>query len=105
MEPAEAFDVEVVVAGAGRVTRTRVRVAPGATVAEALDRSRALAHHPELEAVALGYAIFGRVVPPSHVLEPGDRIEVLRPLLYDPRERRRALAREGRSLGRSARGG
>ena len=105
MEQAEAFDVEVVVAGEGRVTRVSVRVEPGTTVTGAVARSRALAEHPALDPGSLGYAIFGRVVRPERTVEAGDRIEVLRPLVHDPRERRRALARKGRSVGRSARGG
>lgn len=97
--------VTVIVAGEGRVTRHRVAVGPGTTVVEAVERSGALAEHPGLDPAALGYAIFGRVVRCDHAVEEGDRIEVLRPLLHDPKARRRALAREGRTLGRSARGG
>jgi uncharacterized protein len=96
--------VTVVVAGEGRLTRRRLEVEPGTTVAEAVARSGALAEHPELDPAALGYAIFGRAVRPQQPVEAGDRIEVLRPLVHDPRSRRRALAREGRTLGRSARG-
>jgi len=37
-------------------------------------------------------------VPRDRVLAAGDRVEVLRPLVEDPKERRRRLAREGRSM-------
>jgi putative ubiquitin-RnfH superfamily antitoxin RatB of RatAB toxin-antitoxin module len=104
MAPADTLAVTVVVAGEGRITLTRVEVAPGSTVAEAVELSGALAGHAGLDPGRLGFAIHGRAVRPEQGVEAGDRIEVLRPLLHDPRDRRRALAREGRSLGRSARG-
>jgi putative ubiquitin-RnfH superfamily antitoxin RatB of RatAB toxin-antitoxin module len=106
MGPAEAVAVAVtvVVAGADRLTRRQLVVAAGTTVAEAVRRSGALAEHPGLDPAALGYAIYGRAVRADQTVEEGDRIEVLRPLVHDPKARRRALAREGRTLGRSARG-
>lgn len=103
MAQAETLRVTVIVAGQGRITQRQVEVAAGATVAEAVLRSGALAEHPELDPARLGFAIFGRAARPEQAIESGDRIEVLRPLVHDPRDRRRALAREGRTLGRSGR--
>lgn len=100
----DAAMVTVIVAGEGRLTRRRVAFEPGMTVAETVGRSGALDEHPELDPATLGYAVFGRTVRPEQPVEAGDRIEVLRPLAQDPKARRRALAREGRKLGRSARG-
>ena len=78
---AERLVVTVVLAAvAGPVVRA-LSVEPGTSVADAVARSGALAADPGL-----------------------DRVEVLRPLIHDPRDRRRALARQGRSIGRSARG-
>ncbi len=99
----EQLRVTVVVAGEGRITVRRVVVEGGATVAAAVRSSAALEEHPALDPARLGYAIHGRAVEPGQPVEDGDRVEVLRPLLQDPRERRRALAKAGRSLGRSAR--
>jgi putative ubiquitin-RnfH superfamily antitoxin RatB of RatAB toxin-antitoxin module len=42
---------------------------------------------------ALTIAIWGSVVDHSHQLRDGDRIELLRPLLVDPKEARRRRAR------------
>ena len=44
--------------------------------------------------------IFGTVVGRDHRLADGDRIERLRPLAADPKEQRRRLARQGRTMGR-----
>lgn len=57
-------------------------LAPGATVAEAL----------ALAAIDAPVAIFGERVTPSRVLEDGDRVEVLRPLVADPKDARRRRA-------------
>jgi hypothetical protein len=64
----------------------------GATVADAL---RAVAAQPpfdqlDLEAVPVG--IFGDRVARGRALEPGDRVEIYRPLVIDPREARRRRA-------------
>lgn len=106
MGPGEAgtATVTVIVAGEGRLTRRRLVVEAGTPVAEAVGRSGALEAHPELDPATLGYAIYGRSVRPDQPVEEGDRIEVLRPLVHDPKARRRELARAGRTLGRSARG-
>ena len=46
--------------------------------------------------------IFGTVVGQDHRLADGDRIELLRPLAADPKEQRRRLARQGRTMGRGS---
>ena len=101
---AERLVVTVVLAAvAGPVVRA-LSVETGTSVADAVARSGALAADPGLDPARLGYAIYGRAVRPEQPVEDGDRVEVLRPLIHDPRDRRRALARQGRSIGRSARG-
>ncbi|HHW4678127.1 MAG TPA: RnfH family protein [Xylella sp.] len=41
---------------------------------------------------AVSYAVFGVLVKSDHVLCDGDRLELLRPLLIDPKEARRRRA-------------
>ena len=65
-----------------------------ATVAEAVARSGLLQQFPELGDRPLACAIFGRAVADSHLLRADDRVEILRPLQADPKERRRAAARD-----------
>ena len=47
------------------------------------------------------FAIFGQVVDPTQQLRPGDRVEILRPLLVDPKEARRRAASPSRPRERS----
>ena len=103
---AEAIAIIVACAEADRQTVLPLSVPAGCTAWEAVERSGVLARHPGIEAAACSVGIFGVEVPRGRVVAAGDRVEVLRPLPEDPRERRRRLAREGRSMSaRSARRG
>jgi putative ubiquitin-RnfH superfamily antitoxin RatB of RatAB toxin-antitoxin module len=102
----ERLAVEVACAEAGRQTVIALEVPVGCTAGEAVGRSGIFGQHPALDAAACGIAIFGRQVSRDHVLVAGERVEVLRPLAEDPKDRRRRLAREGCSMrARSAGGG
>jgi len=100
--PAERIAIQVVCAEAGRQTVLKLEVPAGCTAAQALVQSGILASHPGIDAARCGLGIFGREVAHDHRLRDGDRVEVLRPLQDDPRERRRRLARQGRSGKKSA---
>jgi uncharacterized protein len=91
--------VSVAYAERDRQTVIELKVAAGTTVAEAVERSGIRTRHPGISAgAALG--IYGRIVAPSTVLEDGDRVELYRGLPADPKDKRRQLAREGRTMGR-----
>jgi putative ubiquitin-RnfH superfamily antitoxin RatB of RatAB toxin-antitoxin module len=95
---AERIAVVVACAEADRQTVLPIEVPAGCTAAEAVERSGILALHPAVDWPACAVGIFGQEVSRDRVLQAGDRVEVLRPLPEDPRERRRRLAREGRSM-------
>ncbi len=99
---AETFRVIVAFAEADRQTVLAVEVHAGTTAWEAIEQSGILARHPGLAAGDCGVGIFGREVARGQVLRDGDRVEVLRPLTDDPRERRRRLARAGRTIGQDS---
>jgi putative ubiquitin-RnfH superfamily antitoxin RatB of RatAB toxin-antitoxin module len=63
----------------------------GLTVAAILEASGFLQHYPEIQTLAVG--IFARQVTPDSLIKPGDRVEVYRPLLLDPKEKRRKKAK------------
>jgi putative ubiquitin-RnfH superfamily antitoxin RatB of RatAB toxin-antitoxin module len=103
---AERIAVVVACAEPDRQTVLALEVPAGCTAGEAVDRSGILARHPAIDPATCGVGIHGAEMARDHVLRAGDRVEVLRPLAEDPRERRRRLARQGRSMsGRSAGGG
>ena len=91
MGPAEAAGLVVeVVYGAAphQVDLSTLRLAPGATVADALQASGLLQrHHLVLEGLDVG--VWGRACSLQAPLRDRDRVEVYRPLLVDPKEARR----------------
>lgn len=68
------------------------QVPEGCSVGEALLASRLHQELPELVFEDGKVGIFGKAVKLSQPLRAGDRIEVYRPLLVDPREARRRKA-------------
>ena len=90
--------VSVAYAEPERQSVLELEVPSGTTALEAIARSRIRELHPGIAAdAALG--IHGRVVGGGEVLAAGDRVEIYRPLPADPKDTRRRLAREGRTMG------
>lgn len=70
----------------------RLMLQEGTTVALAIQQSGLLQRHPEIDTLPTG--IFGAQVPLTQVIKEGDRIEIYRLLLIDPKEKRRLRARQ-----------
>ena len=70
----------------------------GSSAMHALEASGLFERYPALKALPDGIGIHGRRVEPDVTLEEGDRVEVYRALLVDPKEarRRRAAAKASR---------
>ena len=85
--------VEVVYALPDRCWRVAVTLPPGACVADALAAADLPARVPGLAPDASMLAVFGRTATLDTALHEGDRVEVLRPLLADPKDARRERAR------------
>lgn len=81
--------VEVIQAWPGRFEAATVELPEGACVADAITAAAL----PESEAIA-GHAVFGMAATPRTSLRDGDRVELLRPLLLDPKEARRRRAQK-----------
>ncbi|MCI0517299.1 MAG: RnfH family protein, partial [Woeseiaceae bacterium] len=64
-----------------------------ATVADAIELSGIVSHFAEVNLADLQAGIWGHPVERRHRLEDGDRVELYRPLLTDPREARRQRAK------------
>lgn len=72
------------------------------TAGRAVELSGMLDRFNEIASRPLELAIFGRKVPAATRLKAGDRVEILRPLIHDPKETRRQLAGRGQTMGRKA---
>ena len=80
------LEIEVVYALPERFWSTTVRLPAPATVAQALQV--AILDAPGIVVDPARLAVFGRAVNLDSALHDGDRIEILRPLLVDPKEAR-----------------
>ena len=71
-----------------------LEVTDGTTARQAIERSGILQRFPEIDLARAGLGIFGRVVAPDTPLRDGDRIEIYRPLIADPKQARRTRAKQ-----------
>jgi putative ubiquitin-RnfH superfamily antitoxin RatB of RatAB toxin-antitoxin module len=95
----ETISIEVVFAAPDRQKLVTINMAAGASVAHSIAASGLATEFPDYRFENLEFGIWGRMVSADHPLLPGDRVEIYRPLAIDPREARRNLALEGRSMG------
>lgn len=105
MANSDAIRVQVVYALPDQQASVSIQLKRGATVMDAVTSSGLLKKFPEAAARPLACAIFGRAVPLDAELRDGDRVELLRPLLIDPKQNRRAAVERSRlEAARSRRG-
>jgi len=85
--------VEVVYALRDRQLLLEVTLARGATARQAVERSGILQRCPEIDLARSTLGVFGRIASPDVRLRHGDRVEIYRPLVADPKDARRERAR------------
>jgi len=86
------IDVELVRALPDACESLRLRLPEGSCVGDALRLAAQKGFAPAQGADAACLAVFGRTAGLATRLHRGDRIEILRPLLADPKQRRRERA-------------
>jgi uncharacterized protein len=91
-----AIKVEVAYALPHRQVLLAVELPVGATVLEAAQRSGIASKFEGVDLDNATFGIFGHVVAPRQVLRDGDRVEIYRPLIADPKEVRKARAERAR---------
>ncbi len=94
--------VKVVYAKADTQHIIDLDVAKGTTVYQAAEQSGLVGLFPEIDLKTIPMGIFGVPVKKATttILRPGDRVELYRSLIADPKENRRTRA-EKQKLGRS----
>lgn len=70
----------------------------GFTPREVVRRSGIERHFPEIDVENCDLGVFGKLVPADYELIDGDRIEIYRPLIADPKEIRRQRAAQGLAM-------
>ncbi len=96
----KSINVEVAYAIPDKQVIRAVNVDEGTTIGAAIVQSGIMMDFPdldiELEKAKVG--IFGKVAAMTTVLNDGDRVEIYRPLIADPKEVRRKRAAEGKKM-------
>jgi uncharacterized protein len=92
MSEEQKIEVEVAYALPDDQAIIALEVPPGTTAIEAARLSGIASRFEgvDLEGARLG--VFGKVVAASYAMQPGDRVEIYRPLIADPKEVRKARA-------------
>ncbi len=70
-------------------------VAAGSLAREAVRSCGIGQHFPEIDLESCDIGVFGKAVADDYPLNDGDRIEIYRPLIADPKEVRRQRAARG----------
>jgi putative ubiquitin-RnfH superfamily antitoxin RatB of RatAB toxin-antitoxin module len=69
-----------------------LRVAPGTTIGQAIERSGVLASFPDINLVTQPVGIYSKKKTLETELRDRDRVEIYRPLVADPKDSRRKRA-------------
>ena len=86
------MDVEVAYATPEQQVIVALKLPEGTTVEQAINASDLLNRFTEIDRADIKAGIFGSVCKLEQTLKQGDRVEIYRPLLHDPKEARRQRA-------------
>ena len=89
MANSNVIEVEVAYAQPDQQKIVRLEVASGVTVAEAIQLSGILSIFPEIDLGKHKVGVFSQKKDLTDLVEAGDRIEIYRPLIIEPKEARR----------------
>jgi len=84
--------IEVVLAMPEKQILLEVSLAAGSTIADAIELSGIAGMFAGFELDTAKVGIFGQVASREQTLRDGDRVEIYRPLIVDPKEARRQRA-------------
>ncbi len=87
-----SINIEVVFAMPQRQELIALKVRVGSTLADAITQSGIAEKFEGFEPDLAKVGIFGHKASPDQVLRDGDRVEIYRPLIADPKEVRRQRA-------------
>jgi len=93
------ISIELVYATAERQALLKLSIEEGgSSVEDAISESAIYSMFPDHGLDKASVGVWGRPVDRGYTICAGDRIEIYRPLQMDPRESRRLLAEQGRTM-------
>ncbi|MCL5272691.1 MAG: RnfH family protein [Gammaproteobacteria bacterium] len=90
------INIEVAYAKADTQRIIKLEVACGTTIEAAIQQSGILAFYPEIDLAQQKVGIFSQKRELTDLVQAGERIEIYRPLIIDPKEARRAKAKKNK---------
>ncbi len=102
MVSADSMPVEVAYALPDRQLVLKLDVAPDATLEQAIHASGMLEKFPEIDLGINKVGVFGKLAKLNTILYAGDRVEIYRPLIADPKEVRKKRAAQGKGMKKGA---
>ena len=99
---AEKIRVEVAYALPDQQTIVALTVAADATVQEVIQASGLLDQYPDIDLQKNRVGVFGKLGKLTDTLHAGDRVEIYRPLIADPKEVRKQRAAAGKATKKGA---
>lgn len=102
MDPADWIAIEVAYATPAKQVILKLAVEPGTGLELAVRSSGILEQFPEIDLAQNKVGIFGKLAKLDDVLQPGDRVEIYRPLIADPKEVRKQRAAQGKVMKKGA---
>lgn len=93
--------VEVAYALPDKQALVQVTVQAGNSVKDVIESSGLLKRFPEIDLSISAVGIWSRVCKLADIPRDGDRIEIYRPLIADPKEARRRRAEKAKEEGRA----
>ena len=97
----QQISVEVVYGTPAKQALLEVVVEQGATVEQAILASGIIKRFPDINLELLKVGIWNRTCKLTDLPKKGDRIEIYRPLIADPKEARRRRAEKAKDEGRA----
>jgi putative ubiquitin-RnfH superfamily antitoxin RatB of RatAB toxin-antitoxin module len=98
MENADLIEVEVAYAKPEEQLIIKLDVAAGTTLQQAIEQSGILDRFPEIDPNQLKAGVFGKLKKLNQSLRDGDRVEIYRPLIADPKQVRKQRAAAGKRM-------
>jgi hypothetical protein len=98
MASAERISIEVAYARPEEQVILKLDVAPDTSIQQAIEQSGMLERFPEIDVGTLKAGIFGKLKKLTQTLQQGDRVEIYRPLIADPKQVRKERAAAGKRM-------
>ena len=90
----QSIEIEVIYALSDNQIIRQLSLPVGTTAQQAVELSGIIGIFPEIDLSKNKLGIFGKLVGADAILRNRDRVEIYRPLIVDPKERRRRRAKE-----------